>query len=63
MVAKIRFSAGSKIVNSAFYLTINVLDRLIFGKSCMHEIDLRIHDQNFMMTSHVNYNVGEMVKI
>ena len=44
MVAKYRFSVGSRIVNSDFYLTINVIDRLIFGKSCMHEIDLKIYD-------------------
>ena len=26
------------------FLNINVIDCLIFGKSCMHEIDLRIYD-------------------
>ena len=31
------FSVGSRIVNPYFDLTINVIDHLIFGKSCMHE--------------------------
>ena len=38
------FSVGSIIVNSDFYLTISVIDCLIFGISCMHEIDLKIYD-------------------
>ena len=67
MVAKIQFSTGSRIVNSNVYLNINVIDRLIFGKSCIHEIDLKIYVKNFMMTSHVNCilvcNAGEMVKV
>ena len=54
-------------MNSDFYLTINVIDRLIFGKPCMHEIDLKIYDYNFMMTSHVNCilvcNTGEMMEV
>ena len=44
MVAKILFSAGRRIVNSDFYLTIKAIDCLILGKSCMHEIDLKIYD-------------------
>ena len=59
---------GSKIVNSNFDLTINVIDHLIIGNLSMHEIDLKIYDRNFfMMTYHMNCmlvcNVGEMMKI
>ena len=54
-------------MNSYFYLNINVIDCLIFGKSCMHEIDFKIYDQNFMMTSHVNCilvcKAGEMMEV
>ena len=35
------FSMGSAIVNSNFYLTINVIDHLIIGHLSMHEIDLK----------------------
>ena len=54
-------------MNSNFDLTINVIDHLIMGSLSMHEIDLKIYDYNFMMTSHVNCilvcNAGEMVKL
>ena len=64
---KYDFFEGSRIVNSDFYLTINVIDCLIFGKSCMHEIDWKYMIEIFMMTSHVNCmlvcNAGEMMKV
>ena len=54
-------------MNSNFYLTINVIDHLIMGNLSMHEIDLKIYDYNFMMTSHVKCiiecHTGEMVEV
>ena len=34
-------------MNPDFDLTINVIDRLIFGNLSMHEIGLKIYDCNF----------------
>ena len=54
-------------MNSNFDLTINVIEHLIMGNLSMHEIDLKIYDYNFMMTSHVNCilecHAGEMVEV
>ena len=48
MVTKSDFLWEEELWIQILDLTINVIDHLIFGKSCMHEIDLKIYDWNIL---------------